>query len=273
MIFDLHTHTTASDGSLSPAELIARAQSNGVTTLSITDHDTVLAYQDLDYSSSSSLNIVPGIEVSANWGRMGIHIVGLNIDLDSPVIGDLVQSQGSARLRRAEEIARRLARSGMPDPLPEVRQIAGSDNIGRPHFAQYLVDTGKVRNTRQAYRKFLGNGKIGDVRNFWPSMQDAIDSIRDSGGIAVLAHPAHYRLTNTKLHVLTSDFSAAGGGAIEVICGRQEALATRKLAGLAEEFGLLASVGSDFHSPQEYRADVGAVASLPAGCKPVWQAW
>lgn len=271
MLADLHTHSTASDGALKPVELVERALERGITHLAITDHDTVAAYDtDLPHDR---LHVITGIELSTVWRRIGIHIVGLNIDLANTELADGIRQQQDARRRRAETIAKRLVKTGIDDPLPAVTELAGSSTIGRPHFARHLVNIGHVRDLREAYKKYLGDGKTGDVRQHWASLPDVVGWIRAAGGVAVLAHPSHYGQTMTKLRELLEDFHAAGGRAIEVVSGRQDAATTRRLAGLATEFNLLASCGSDFHRPAGHGADLGCFPSLPPECRPVWDGW
>ncbi len=273
MIFDLHTHSTASDGSLSPRELLSRAADYDVSCLAVTDHDTVDAYAALDASINSAVTVVPGIELSTCWAGRNIHIVGLNIDPDNSDLAAGIRQQKLARLRRAEKIAARLAKKGLGNSLEKVAQLANGANIGRPHFARYLVDEGLVADFGQAFRKYLGNGKIGDVRQFWAPMEDVIAWIRAAGGTAVLAHPAHYKLTNTRLRLLAEDFIAAGGQALEVASGIQTKQLTDKFCNLAEDLQLLASCGSDFHGPGNSWSEVGKFTRLPANCRPVWEHW
>jgi predicted metal-dependent phosphoesterase TrpH len=273
MLYDLHTHTTASDGSLSPAELIARARDKNIACLSITDHDSVAAFHAFENSICGDMRIIPGIEFSTTWEGRGIHILGLNID---PLNTDLlcgVKQQQDARVDRASKIASRLRGTGIANLLEKALHAANGASIGRPHFAQLLVDEGVVKTLQQAYRKYLGNGKPGDVRQFWANLAAVITWIRAAGGTAVLAHPGHYALTNTRLRRLASEFAGLGGQAIEVCNGHQETTLTQKLAALGDEFGLLASCGSDFHGAGNGWSDVGTYSPLPGGCRPVWESW
>ena len=273
MIFDLHTHSTASDGSLAPQELLIRAAANGVTCLSVTDHDTVDAYAKLDDSSCPGVTVVPGIELSTNWAGRNIHVVGLNIDPNNNDLANGIRQQKLARLQRAEKIAARLEKKGMDNPLEEVTKLANGANIGRPQFARYLVDKGIVTDFRQAFQKYLGNGKAGDVRQFWSPMEDIIEWILAAGGTAVLAHPAHYKLTNTRLRLLAEDFISAGGQALEIVSGIQTKQLTDKLMRLCDDLQLMASCGSDFHTPGNSWSEVGKFTRLPANCRPVWENW
>ena len=273
MIFDLHTHSTASDGSLAPQELLSRAAANGVTCLSVTDHDTVDAYEKLDASSCPGVTVVPGIELSTNWAGRNIHVLGLNIDPSNSDLANGIRQQKLARLQRAEKIAARLEKKGLDNPLEEVTKLANGANIGRPHFARYLVDKGIVTDFRQAFQKYLGNGKAGDVRQFWSPMEDIIEWILAAGGTAVLAHPAHYKLTNTRLRLLAEDFISAGGQALEIVSGIQTKQLTDKLMRLCDDLQLMASCGSDFHTPGNSWSEVGKFTPLPANCRPVWENW
>ncbi|MCB1845294.1 MAG: PHP domain-containing protein, partial [Halioglobus sp.] len=200
MLIDLHTHTTASDGELSPSGLLARACDQGLTHISITDHDTVAAYADLQVPSA--LELITGIEFSSRWRRIGVHIVGLQIDLNNETLRMAIEHQQRVRSDRARTIADRLMMTGIDDPLPAVSALADCSTIGRPHFARHLVEIGKVKSPREAFKKYLGAGKVGDVQQGWPTMKQVVDWIESAGGIAVLAHPAHYRLTASKLREL-----------------------------------------------------------------------
>ncbi len=273
VIVDLHTHSTASDGMLSPAELICHANENDVDMLAITDHDTLDAFRQLNTPASNVLKLITGIELSTAWQGRGIHVLGLNVDASNDILGRGVERQQHARQQRAEMIAHRLTKLGMDDPLHAVRAIAGNGSIGRPHFAQHLVDIGFVRDQRTAFRKYLGPGKLGDIKHGWASMQDVVAWILAAGGTPVVAHPAKYRLTMNKLRCLLGDFKDAGGQAIEVISGQQSSTTTLQLANLAEDLELLASCGSDFHQPGLPWSRPGGFAPLPDSLRKVWDTW
>lgn len=273
MIYDLHTHSDASDGTMSPLALVRHAAVCGVDVLSITDHDTVAAYRQLGTLPPGSPLLVPGIELSTTWSGRGVHIVGLNIDPDNAVLRHGIAAQQAARAARAETIARRLEKLGLGDAREAVSDGAGGAGVGRPHFARYLVDNGYVSDVATAFRKYLGDGKPGDVRSGWASLTDVVRWIRAAGGSAVLAHPAKYRLTRTKLCALIEDFMSAGGIALEVVSGQQEADVTRRLGALAGDYGLAASSGSDFHDPSTTWSAPGRFAKLPGTLRPVWDLW
>ncbi len=275
--YDLHCHTTCSDGALSPTDLVARAAAQGVSVLSITDHDTAKAYQQLgdlnQKLDQQTIQIIPGIEFSTQWKKVGIHVVGLNIQLESDALKEGVTYQHSARKERAERIAEKLEHYGFSDPLKRASAIAGNDNIGRPHFAQYLVEIGAVSNIKQAFKKFLGSGKSCDIKQLWADLPQIVQWIREAGGTAVLAHPAKYKLTRTKLLACLDDFIAAGGQGMEVVSGKQIPSTTRELASICRQKSLLISCGSDFHQPGQEWAELGRYSSYPKDCEPVWANW
>ena len=270
MHIDLHTHTNVSDGKLSPADLIDRANSRGVEILSITDHDTTLAYEQLDLSSTMP-RLIPGIELSTSWNKTGIHVVGLNINLNSNAMAEAGKFQQLARIARAEEIAEKLEKQGIRDALEGASRIAGNNNIGRPHFAQHIVNTGAADSITEAFKKYLGSGKSGDIKKYWAPLTQIICWIRDAGGIAILAHPLKYKLSRTRLVALVDDFIADGGEGIEVVSGKQLPADTQQLAKICNQKNLLASCGSDFHEPDQTWAELGGFSPVPKNCTPVWE--
>lgn len=270
---DLHTHTTASDGALSPSELIALAIENGTQMLAITDHDTVAGYQTVRrMAKQRGLNLISGVEVSTTWNGMGIHVIGLNFDTEHAVIADLLAKQTDARQQRAQTILHKLKKVGLPISLNEVQESASHSHIGRPHIARVMVTKGYVKTMDRAFKKYLGAGKIGDVKSGWVDLSEAVAAIRAGGGVAVVAHPNHYKMTRTKLMRLLDEFIAAGGQGIEVISGKQPQDVTEKFAQIAIEKGLYASLGSDFHRYFPHMATVGRLMSLPEKVTPIWVA-
>lgn len=272
MIFDLHCHTNFSDGLLSPEAVIARAKERGVSVLAITDHDTIAGVGIAQKAAlESGITLISGIEFSSQWGKGGVHIVGLGVDINSPALMTAVEFQEQARNARAVAIAYRLSKAGVPGALQGAQEIAGSATLGRPHFAQYLVAIGAVKNINAAFKKYLGAGKPADVKYQWPMMDQVIEWIHAAGGIAVLAHPAKYELTRTKMCALISSFAAAGGDALEVISGLQQSALTEDLLRIASSYSLHASCGSDFHMPDQPWQELGSFGCLPAHAKPVWE--
>lgn len=273
--YDLHTHTKCSDGSLPVTELIDLAIERGITHLAITDHDTVKAHLQLAANNKSykdnEINIIKGIELSSQWNNMGIHIVGLNIDVNSTAIETAVAHQTQLRLQRVKTIAKKLTQRGFPDITQGATKLAGDSQIGRPHIAQYMVEEGMVSNVGQAFNKYLGAGKVGDVSNIWPDLEKVVEWINSAGGIAVLAHPSRYKMTRTKRRRLMADFADAGGQAIEVCAGNQVPGVAEEMAALCSEFDFHASVGSDFHNPNYKWVKLGQYPKLPISCRPVWE--
>ena len=267
MKIDLHSHTTCSDGSLSPQELVDYAESRNISMLSITDHDSFAAYSDL---RTNSLELVTGIEFSTHWQSIGIHIVGLNIDLQSGILRSAVSVQQQARESRARDIAQQLEKRGVINAYEGAKNLAANENIGRPHFAQFLVETGLCKNMEQAFKKYLGKKKNGNILKYWAPLPQVITWIRQAGGIAVLAHPLTYGLTYSRLSRFLDEFIEYGGQSMEVISGQQEPGQTDRLARLCCEKGLWASCGSDFHRPDQGWVKLGELATLPETCDPVW---
>lgn len=273
-VFDLHSHSDRSDGQLSPEQLVVRASERNVDVIALTDHDTVGGIEDAKSTALRlNLQLVEGIEFSCLWNNRTIHILGLNIDSTSDVIKGAETSQLKARAERAELIARQLEKSGISGALEGARRYANGGAIGRVHFANHLVESRVVSNHAQAFKRHLGAGKPGDVKTLWPDYDEVIQWIHASGGKAVLAHPAKYKMTRTKLRAMLDSLCAEGLDAMEVVSGRQTPLQTQELAALANRFGLLASTGSDFHAPGQVWQELGSQAALPRDVNPIWQAW
>lgn len=271
MIFDLHCHSSFSDGVLTPEDLLARAKERGVSVLAITDHDTI-AGVDIAHKAAVTLGLqlIPGIEFSSQWGKGGVHIVGLGVDINATELQAAVEFQERARAARSLAIGERLSKLGFPDALAGAQKIAGNGTLGRPHFAQYLVDIGAVKNINAAFKRYLGTGKSADVKYQWPLMEQVINWIHSACGVAVLAHPAKYDLTRMKMCALIDSFVAAGGDAVEVISGQQPTAMTLDLAKIVNARGLYASCGSDFHAPGQAWQELGSFGVLPDNLKPVW---
>ncbi|SDN81172.1 hypothetical protein SAMN04487957_10231 [Halomonas shengliensis] len=272
LTIDLHMHSTASDGTLSPAELVALCAARGLTHMALTDHDTVDGVAEAAAAAEAQgLVLIAGCELSTQWRGHNIHVVGL---LPAGARGTLVAglaAQAEARTRRAETIAARMEKLGLPDALARAREQAGSERpLGRPDFARALVAAGRVPDVATAFNKYLGDGKPGDVKMLWPGIPEAVGWILDAGGVAVLAHPLRHGLTRRKRGLLLDDFAAAGGQAAELVSGFQNADVTRDLARQLQERSLYASLGSDFHSPGGHLAP-GSLGPVPrTATPPVW---
>ena len=271
MHYDLHSHSTVSDGHLTPTELLARAAEQGVDVLALTDHDTCAGIEEARLAAQkASIQLIAGIEFSAQWGGRGIHILGLNVDVRSSVLQRAVAEQQEVRVVRGARIDERLARLGIEGALVGAQALAGASVLGRPHFAQFLIDKGRVKTVKEAFKKYLGAGKPGDVKNLWPELETVVAWIVAAGGVAVIAHPHKYKMTRTKLCALVDDFVAVGGQAIEVTSGMMPPGTVDMLARIARERGLYASCGSDFHFPQARWQELGKFTRMPDDCQPVW---
>ncbi|MDC0663445.1 PHP domain-containing protein [Marinobacter sp. SS21] len=269
---DLHCHSTASDGTLSPQALVQRASEQGVSHLALTDHDTIEGLAEArEHAGALGLSIINGVELSCVWHRQTIHVVGLDFDHRDPEFLAVLASQHENRWRRARKIAERLSRKD-PEPLLTLAtEKAGGDVPGRPHFARALIEQGVVSDMNQAFNRHLGAGKPGDVKAFWPELAEVVRWVAAAGGIAVVAHPRKYKLTATKLRNLVADFKRAGGRAIEVSTSGQQSGDLGFLAELCRREELWASQGSDFHFPGAPWCELGRMEKLPAGLEPVWQ--
>ncbi|GAB5451733.1 MAG: PHP domain-containing protein [Halioglobus sp.] len=276
MLIDFHTHTSASDGALAPEVLLARAAELGVAVLSITDHDTMGGYaavRNHPLLRQHSMQLVPGVEFSCRWSGATIHVVGLGMEPGHNRLSEALTIMESARCERALKIARRLGERGFEGALQGAQAEAGESQLGRPHFASWMVQQEHVKDHREAFDRYLGQGKIGDVKAFWPELQQVVEWINASAGVAVLAHPYKYRFTGMKLRRLIMAFVEAGGGAIEMQSGRQTAQQTAQLKRYAQEFDLEVSVGSDFHRDGAHNAPLGVDVPLDAELRGVWQRW
>jgi len=265
---DLHCHTNQSDGTLSVTEILDRAISNGVEILSITDHDTVSAYDRINPADYPEIKIVSGIELSTKWDGVGIHIVGLGFDLEK--MKPIEVSQAAVRMKRAERIAQLFEKKGLNNALNKVLDMTKGAPPGRLHFAKLAVLEGLYATQADVFKKLLGNGKPGDVKSGWPELEQAVNWIVQAGGIAVIAHPHKYKMTNTKLKRLFQAFSDAGGSAIEVSGTGIDTQRRLYLSQLCQQFEFLGSRGSDFHSPGQSWCDLGRVAAIPDPVIPVW---
>ena len=273
--FDLHCHSTASDGLLAPAELVRRAAGNGVAALALTDHDEICGLAEARAQAAAfSLRFIDGVEVSVSWGGITIHIVGLNIDPGNAQLRLGLQAIRQGRAERAKKMAADLARVGIPGSLEGAYAYVDNPNlIGRTHFARFLAEKRYVSDVKSAFQHYLVSGKPGYVPHQWATLEDGLAYIKAGGGVAVLAHPGRYKLTRTEMRTFLGEFRDGGGSGIEVVTSSHSTEQYLEYAILAREFGLLASRGSDFHGPGESRIDLGKLPNLAADLKPVWHDW
>ena len=261
-----------SDGTVAPAALLARAARRGVGALALTDHDDTSGLAEASAAAREwGIQFINGVEISVTWQTETIHIVGLGIDPENVELQRGLEATRAGRTDRARRMAAEFDTIGITGTFEGAIRLAGNPRmISRTHFARYLCEEGKVKSTRDAFRRWLGAGRPCCVDQKWAAMADAVSWISGSGGVAVIAHPGRYSLDHLRLRELFAEFRDAGGAALEVITGSHQAQEYAMFANFAKEFGLAGSCGSDFHSPQESR-DLGGLPRLPGGCEPVWQ--
>ncbi len=271
---DLHSHSIASDGTLTPTELVQRAHAQGVNVLALTDHDGTGGLEEACQEANKlGLQLVPGVEISISWNGVTFHIVGLNIDPEHASLQAGLSKLRSFREERAKEISRRLAKHGIEGALEGAQVFAAGQIIGRTHFARFLVEQGHAKDMRKVFKKFLIHNRPGYVPGKWATLEEALSWIHDSGGQAVIAHPARYSLSATRLRQFMQEFKDAGGEALEVVSGSHSAGDVQGMAQYAKRFELLASCGSDYHGPEQSWIELGKLSALPDGCTPVWHDW
>jgi len=271
-IYDLHSHTRASDGLLTPEELVLRAVQHRVGVLAITDHDSVDGIdpaREAIIRHQLPLRLIAGVEVSSLWENHEIHIVGLGVDNQHPVLTQFLQEQSERRMARAQLIAERLEKARIPGALEGALALAEGGAITRGHFARFLIAQGKADNMAQVFKNYLARGKTGYVPPQWCTIKQAIDAIHHSGGRAVLAHPGRYGLSAKWLKRLIAHFKEEGGDAMEVAQCQQAPNERTQLARYAQDYQLAASQGSDFHQPCAW-IELGKKLWLPAGVEAVW---
>ncbi|MGB1293699.1 MAG: RNase RNM [Pseudoalteromonas sp.] len=273
--YDLHSHTTHSDGQLSVEQLLLRAVDKNIDVFAITDHDTVAAIepaQTFIESEQLPLSLITGVEISTKWESFEIHIVALNVDVKNEALNSLLLLQQNKRAERAKEIGRRLEKNGFDGIYEQAKELAQDAQITRAHYARALIERGVAKTIPGVFKKYLGRAKTGYVPSTWCDMQTAISAIHAAGGVAVIAHPGRYQMSNKWLRKLLLQFKEAGGDAMEVAQPQQAPSERQFLGELSREYGLLCSQGSDFHFPTSW-LELGKNLYLPKDCQGVWQFW
>jgi 3',5'-nucleoside bisphosphate phosphatase len=269
---DLHCHSVVSDGTLTPEELAARARTNGVELWSLTDHDEIGGqHRAAAAAKTQGMRYLTGTEISITFIGKTVHIVGLGFDADDLALKQgLMQTRGG-RGQRAMEMSDGLAKVGIHGAYEGALKFVGNPElISRTHFARYLVESGVCKETNEVFRKYLTEGKPGFVEHRWATLKDAVSWITGAGGIAVIAHPARYKFTANEEYALFTEFRNHGGRGVEVVTGSHTAAEYVTYGETAREFGLAASRGSDFHSPDESHTDLGTLPYLSGELTPVW---
>ena len=271
---DLHCHSHVSDGVLPPAEVVARAAANGVEVFALTDHDDVAGLAEAQAAADEAgIAFIPGVEISVTWRGHTVHIVGLRIDPLNPLLANGLDGIRTGRTARAERMSDGLAKIGITGAFQGARAHAVNKQIiGRVHFARWLIEQGHAPDMRTTFKRYLTPGHPGYVEHEWTTLENAVNWIRASGGMAVIAHPGRYAMPARDLHLLFDAFRTLGGEGIEVVTGSHHPSEYGKFADLARAFGFKASRGADFHAPGE-GVDIGRLPALPYYCKPVWLDW
>jgi 3',5'-nucleoside bisphosphate phosphatase len=273
--YDLHCHSTRSDGLLSPAAVVARAASRGVDVLALTDHDEVSGLAEArEAAASYGIEFVCGTELSVSWEDLTVHIVGLRIDPDNTTLGAGLESIRAGRVTRARRMGDALAAAGISGAYEGALRFVTSERlVSRTHFARFLVEAGHARDVKEVFKRYLVPGKPGHVAQAWASLGQAIGWIHAAGGQAVLAHPGRYKTGAGGMRRLLGEFRDSGGDAIEVLTSAHTPAQYTEYATRCRVFGLAASSGSDYHGPGESSIDLGDLPPLPAGVLPVWKDW
>ncbi len=270
---DLHCHSVVSDGTLTPEQLAARAKANGVELWALTDHDEVGGQSRAAAAAREhGLNYLTGVEISVTFAGQTVHIVGLGFDAADPRIQAGLNNTRGGRDQRAQEIAAQLAQAGIPNAYEGALKFVGNPElISRTHFARFLVESGVCQDTHEVFRNYLVEGKPGYIPHRWAHLKDAVQWITECGGAAVIAHPARYKFSANEEFALFSEFKSHGGVGVEVVTGSHTPAEYVVYADMAKEFGLAASRGSDFHSPEESHTDLGSLPYLSGQLTPIWE--
>lgn len=272
--YDLHSHSTASDGSLSPTDLVKRAKQQNVDVLALTDHDNTSGLSEAQEAADEmGVSLVPGVEISVTWNGVTVHVLGLGICSENKALQKGLQKLREFRTWRGEEISNRLEKAGISGALDGARRYASGSLISRTHFAHYLVEQGHAKDVRDVFKKFLVHNKPGHVPGQWADLRSTVSWIRNAGGVAVIAHPGRYKLTATRLRQLFAEFKECGGTGLEVVSGSHSPDECRTMAMHAKNFGFFASCGSDYHGPEHAWIELGKIPPIPEGCTPIWSQW
>ena len=270
---DLHCHSVVSDGTLTPEALAARAAANGVELWALTDHDEVGGQERAAAAAKAcGIRYLCGVEVSVTFLNQTVHIVGLGVDPENIALREGLTATRGGRTARARDMAAELARVGIPGVFEGALKYVGNPElISRSHFARYLVEAGICPDTNSVFRKYLAQGKPGYVPHRWASLGEAVGWITGAGGAAVIAHPARYKFSANEEFALFTEFKGHGGAGVEVVTGSHTSAEYLTYGAAAKDYGLAASRGSDFHSPNESHTDLGSLPYLPGSLTPVWE--
>jgi len=273
-MIDLHAHSTVSDGLLTPTELVQHAANSGVRVLALTDHDDIRGLAEARQAAAKhNIHLINGVEISVSWKKRTLHIVGLNINPDDDVLKSALADVRAGRVERAHKMSQGLEKAGIYGAFEAASEYAEDSILTRMHFARFLVEKNHAKDTKSVFKKFLVKGKPGYVEHEWMSLEFAVSLIKNSGGVAVLAHPGRYDIKRTSMLLLLEEFRALGGEAIEVVTGSHTPAQYVEYAKYAQLFGLKASQGSDYHGHGISFMGMGRLPVMPSQCEPVWLNW
>jgi predicted metal-dependent phosphoesterase TrpH len=269
---DFHAHTNFSDGFLPPHELLDYAKSQGVTNFAITDHDTINALpQAQKYAKEIDLNLITGVEISTTWRQHDIHIIGLNIDINNPILTQGLKQHQDFREQRAIKMARGLENAGIRNAYDKTIALVKNNMITRTHFAQMMVKEGICKDIKTVFKRYLVGNLPGNVKGEWAGLADAVHWINSAGGVAIIAHPTRYKMTQNKLKTLSKEFKDIGGKGLEVITATTRPHEVEKISNLVLELDLYASMGSDYHGWDNSFIKIGHLKNLPSNLKSIWE--
>ena len=272
MKVDLHNHSYYSDGVFSPSEVIGLANEAGCDLFSLTDHDTTAGVAEAQIEADKlGVKLLNGVEISAFWRNMTIHIVGLGIDLNNDKLQEGLAHNQQLREDRAEKIALGLWRSGIKDALEKTQKLSKTSMLTRTHFAQMLIKEGYCKDMKSVFRRYLTGKKPGGVRVEWKNIDEVVDWIHAAGGKAVIAHPFRYRMTQTKIKNMLIDFKEVLGDGIEVVTATSTDEEITLSNQWAKEYKLLSSCGSDYHGWSNQRIQIGCLRDLPNLDNAIWK--
>ena len=272
MKVDLHNHSYYSDGVFSPTEVVRLADEADCNLFALTDHDTTDGLSEAQQMADElSVNLVSGVEISALWRNMTIHIVGLGIDINNDILQKGLHYNQRLREERAEKIALGLRRAGITDALEKTQELSKTDMITRTHFAQMLIREGYCKDMKSVFRRFLTGKKPGASRVEWRSFDEVVGWIHAAGGLAVIAHPFRYRMTQTKIKNMLIDFKEVLGDGVEVVTATSTDEEITLSNQWAKEYKLLSSCGSDYHGWPNQRIQMGCLKDLPSFDNAIWK--
>jgi predicted metal-dependent phosphoesterase TrpH len=273
--FDLHCHSTHSDGLLTPSAVVARAAARGVDVLALTDHDEVAGLDEAKAAAAEAgIEVICGAELSVSWDDQTLHVLALGIDPANALLAEGLDAIRAGRATRARRIGEALAAAGIPGAYEgAMRYVTSERLVSRTHFARYLVETGHAREAKDVFKRYLTRGNPGYVPHPWASLAEVVGWIHAAGGQAVIAHPGRYKITASAMRRLLAEFRDLGGDAIEVVSSSHTPAQYAEFATYARAFELAASCGSDWHGPGESWMDFGELPEMPIGVVPIWKGW